>query len=405
MLTRRTALAQPLALAAATVLAGPARGEGRPDAALCARLDAILASLKPGGSEALATAAQELAAFDPAGLSPVRRQEHQVVLAGLTREAEVLRQPTYAGRLALALGAPVSPDEAERRARAEIQTLQARADQLLRGQGLAKGSVGERLRALAQNPRYLYPDTPAGRDQAVAEMNHRLAAIRPHLARAFGELPIAAAEVRGMSPADQAAGRAGYRQPPTGDAPGAYYVDLRNIRARPSWTLPSVVHHELLPGHLLQIPLQAAADPHPLRLRYAPAYFEAWAIYAERLAGELGAYAHDPRAELGQVHWRLFRTARIVADIGLNMKSWSADQARDVLADLQGFPAAFISFEEDVRRMGQSPGKTAAEGLGALEFVRLRGAPGAHFDATRFHRIVLAQGPWPFDELARMLAS
>ncbi len=275
----------------------------------------------------------------------------------------------------------------------------------MRGQGLTKGSIAERLRALAQDPRHLYPDTDAGRDQAVAEMNRRLAAIRPRLPKVFGDLPIARAEVRRMSAADEAAGRAGYREPPTATGPGAYYVDLRNIHARPAWTLPSVVHHELIPGHLLQIPLQAAADPHPLRLRYAPAYFEAWAIYAERLAGELGAYAHDPLAELGEIQWRLFRTGRIVADIGLNTRGWSADQARDVLADLQGFPAAFISFEEDVRRMGQSPGKAAAEGLGALEFARLRGPPGAHFDASRFHRIVLSQGPWPFDELARMLGS
>ena len=405
MLTRRSALVQPLAVAAAAVLASPARGQGSPDAELRARLNAIQAGLKPATAEGLADAARDLAAFDPRGLSPVRRREYDVVLAGLTREAEVLRRPTYAGRLALALGPPITSEAAEARARAEIVDLQARADRLLRGQGLTKGSVGERLATLAQDPRHLYPDTVAGRDQAVAEMNRRLAAIRPRLPKAFGDLPIAQAEVRRMTAADQAAGRAGYREPPTATGPGAYYVDLRNIRARPAWTLPSVVHHELIPGHLLQIPLQAEADPHALRLRYAPAYSEAWAIHAERLAGELGAYVHDPLGELGEIQWRLFRTGRILADIGLNARGWSPDQARATLADLQGFPAAFITFEEDVRRMGQSPGKVAAEGLGALEFARLRGRAGAHFDATRFHRIVLSQGPWPFDELARMLAA
>ncbi len=400
MLNRRILIAT-----AAAALADPAWGEGSADADLQVRLDEVQAILKPATPENLAAAAR-LVVLDPAGLSPVRRREYEVVLAGLRREAGVT---DYAGRLALAFGSPIPVRDAERRALAEIRVLQTRADRLLRAQGLAKGSVGERLAALAQDPRHLFPDTTAGRDQAVAEMNRRLAAIRPRLARAFGDLPIAAAEVRRMSPADEVAGRAGYREPPTGEQPGVYYVDLKNIRARPAWTLPGVVHHELIPGHLLQILLQARARPHPLRLRYAAAYFEGWAIYAERLAGELGAYDGDPLAELGAIQWRLFRTARIVADIGLNSRGWSADQARAMLAELQGFPAAFIGFEDDVSRMSQSPGKVAAEGLGALEFVRLREAAraraGAHFDITRFHRSVLLQGAWPFGELARVIGA
>ena len=400
MLNRRILIAT-----AAATFARPAWGEATTDADLRTRLDEVQAVLKPATPRNLAAAAR-LVALDPAGLSPARRREYEVVLAGLTLEAGVA---DYADRLRLAFGAPITVQDAERRARAEIRLLQTRADLLLRGQGLAKGGVGERLAALAQDPRHLYPDTSAGRDQAVAEMNRRLAAIRPRLARAFGDLPIPAAEVRRMSPADEAAGRAGYREPPTGDQPGSYYVDLRNIRARPAWTLASVVHHELIPGHLLQIPLQAQARPHPLRLRYAAAYFEAWAIYAERLAGELGAYDGDPLAELGAIQWRLFRTARIVADIGLGARGWNAGQARAQLADLQGYPAAFIGFEEDAARMVASPGKVAAEGLGALEFVRLREAAraraGAHFDITRFHRAVLSDGAWPFGELARVIGA
>jgi len=401
MLNRRTVLAT----AAAAALASPAWGETSADAALRARLDGLQAGLKAAGPEALAAAARDLAAFDPAGLSPVRRREYQVVLAGLRQEAEVARASTYAGRLQLALGASVTPDQAEARAGAEIQALNARADRLLRGAGLARGSVGDRLRAFAEDPRGLYPDSSAGRDAAVAQMNQRLAAIRPRLGAAFGDLPIAPAEVRRMSLADEAAGRGGYREPPSEGRPGVYYVDLKAIGARPTWTLPSVVHHELIPGHLLQIPLQARAEPHPLRLRYASASFEAWAIYAERLAVDLGAYRHDLLGELGQVQWRLFRIGRILADIGLNARGWSPDRARASLAQTQGFPAAFISFEEDVRRMGQSPGKAAAEGLGALEFDRLAARARPRLGLIAFHRAVLSEGPWPFDALGRMIGA
>src|SRR5205085_1996145 len=81
---------------------------------------------------------------------------------------------------------------------------------LLRRQGLRRGTAGERLAAFAKDPRWLYPDTDAGRDRAVADMNASLAALRPRLPEALGDLPIAPAEVRRMSRGDEAAGRGGY---------------------------------------------------------------------------------------------------------------------------------------------------------------------------------------------------
>src|SRR5205814_290966 len=157
-------------------------------------------------------------------------------------------------------------------ARAAAEAAQARADVLLKGQGLTAGSVAERLRALAKDARFLYPDDEAGRDRAVADMNARLAAFRPKLAAALGDLPIAVA-----------AGKGGYRVAPADGKPGAYYVDLKAIRERPMWSLPSVAFHEVTPGHLMQLPLQAAACPPDARLKAAGAYFEAWGIYAEQL--------------------------------------------------------------------------------------------------------------------------
>jgi uncharacterized protein (DUF885 family) len=281
-------------------------------------------------------------------------------------------------------GAPLDPIAAYRRASIEAKRLQGRADRLLRGQGLAKGAVAERLRALFGDERYLYPDSDTGRDRAVADMNARLKALRPRLAKAFGGLAIPPAEVRRMSPADEARGRGGYREPP------AYYLDLKTIRERPSWTLPSVAFHETVPGHALQATLQSSD---PAKQRDFSAYSEAWAIYAEQLAHDLGAYEDDPRGEIGYLHWRLFRMARVVADTGQGALGWSVDRATAAMTQLQGRSIAFATIEADVARMRRQPGGFAVQGLGALEIARLR--PRRIAAWPPFHRAILADGPFP----------
>ncbi|MGH6964919.1 MAG: DUF885 domain-containing protein [Phenylobacterium sp.] len=330
-----------------------------------------------------------------------RRMLIGAAFAGFAAPALAAPSDDYGRALALAYGGVVDPGAAHELALAATHKLQARADQLLRGQGLTEGDVGARLRALAKDPRWLYPDDQSGRDLAVADMNARLAAMRPRLAAAFGDLPIAPAEVRRMSAADEAKGRGGYREPPRDGQPGAYYVDLKAIRDRPSWTLPSVAFHELTPGHLLLLPLQEAADAQ--RVRQAPAFSEAWATYAEQLAADLGAYADDPRGEIGFLQWRLFRIGRVVADTGLHARAWSREQAIAAMTALQGQSIAFISIEADVDRMIQTPGKAAAEGLGALTLSRLRPARRAAW--PEFHRTVLQAAPWPFGELERRLGN
>jgi uncharacterized protein (DUF885 family) len=392
VLDRRTLLiASAASLAAGTVRAATSR-----DAELKALLDEVQATLPASGSEpAFAPALAALARFDSNGLTPVRRRELQVVRTGLDLEAKSGRD--YAALLSFQLGAPIDPMVAHRRALAEAYRLHARADRLLKGQGLSNGTLGERLARLYADERWLYSDDGPGRDRAVADMNAWAARIRPRLASAFGGLAIPPSEARRMSPADEAKGRGGYREAGTFDKPGAYYVDLHAIRTRPSWTLPAVVHHELIPGHLLQLPYQAAAEPHPLRLRVSKAWFEAWGIYAEQIASDLGLMESEPLAEIGALHWRLFRLARIAADTSLHAMGWSRDQAIGTMRRVQGPPIAFVDLAADVDRMAREPAVFAAQGLGALEFARRRPQTGW----PAYHRAAVEDGPWPFAALAR----
>ena len=270
-----------------------------------------------------------------------------------------------------------------------VRRLHARADRLLRGQGLSRGDVAARLRALAGDGRWLYPEDAAGKSRAVADMNATLAAIRPRLPQAFGALPAPPAEVRRLTDDEEAVGRQGYRAEARGDDPAVYYVDLSRIRRRPAWTLPSVVHHELIPGHLLQS--AAAAPPHPLQARYAGGYSEGWAVYAEMVADDLGAFSGDPRAELGYLQWLLFRLARVVADTGVHALGWSRARAAAEMRRIQGDDIAFVTIAEDVDRICMQPASAAAQGVLAMELRRL--GMRRTLGRPAFHAAVLRHGP------------
>lgn len=332
---------------------------------------------------------------------------YEALAEALVRQAETLRElraragsepgvwrlpdgeQFYADALQFQLGAQVDPRAAHARALDRCRELQSEADALLRGQGLTRGEVGERLRALAADTRYLYSDDDAGRDRAVADMNAALERVRGLLGAAIPAADTAPAQVTRL--AIEVNGTQGRR---TGSR---YEVDLGNLRRRPSWTLPSVVHHELIPGHILQAPYERQANAPALQLRYASGYSEGWATYAEQLADELGAFDAEPRERIGYLQWMLFRMARLAADTGIHVMRWSRARAEAEMAALQGDSIAFVSIADDVVRFCAQPGAAAAQGLAALHIGDLRDAmrqsARSGFDARAFHLAMLTHGP------------
>lgn len=256
-----------------------------------------------------------------------------------------------------------------RRVLAKARDVAAEADELLARLGYAGKTTGERFRAAFRDPRFLYADSEEGRDRAVADMNRWLDRARGQLPRLFGALPPECANVavRRMTPAEEAAKKAGYRVLPSPNgAPGSYFVDLSDIRRRPDWSLASVVHHELLPGHMVQMPLDVRADPHAIRTEYTAGFSEGWAIHAEELMARQGAFAGDDRARLGFLHWMLFRLCRSLIDTGIHAERWTIRDARATLDRMQGEPAFFATFDQDIERVCLEPATRVGEALAWL---------------------------------------
>ena len=116
-----------------------------------------------------------------------------------------------------------------------------------------------------------------------------------------------------------------YDGPPAdGSRPGVISINLKDTAEWPTWRLKTLIHHEGDPGHHLQdaVFLRAAGPDMPLYKRFAQfsSYVEGWALYAEQVAVEIGAYENDPFGRIGAVQSALFRAARIVVDTGIHHK-------------------------------------------------------------------------------------
>lgn len=337
--------------------------------------------------------------------APIERQATALerLRAGAAAAPGVWRLPGgadyYALRLRCTAGVDDTPVEVEGRVAAETKRLLARADRLLNQFGLSRGSVGARLGAMKRRPEFLYRNDEPGRVRAIGDMNAALARLRPHLAGWFDPPLQLQSLVLRMSPADERTERRGYREPPAATGPGAYYPDLSAVHERPSWTLTTVAFHETLPGHLLQLGRQGAADPHPLQVQYAAGYPEGWAIHAERLADEMRLLS--PVEQLGCIQSMLFRLARVTADIGIHLRRWERAQAVRYLEETVGFEL-FFPFAVEVDRYAAEPASFAGDALVALTLVRLAPKrPGPR--ARRFHAAVLDGGPLSAEAIAAIV--
>ncbi|MBU0929375.1 MAG: DUF885 family protein [Spirochaetes bacterium] len=204
-----------------------------------------------------------------------------------------------------------------------------------------------------------------------------------------------------------AAPQGGYYQPGAidGSTPGVFYVASGAGANRAG--MPTLLHHETVPGHHLQIASSAALDlPVARKLLYFEAYVEGWALYAERLMAEEGAYADDPAGDIGRLQAEAFRAARLVVDTGIHDRRWSLGRAVDFMVEQGLLPRQAARFE--VIRYASLPAQATTYYVGFLTILRLRDDArrelGEGFSLPAFHRTVLSCGPVPLDVLEGVVA-
>lgn len=229
--------------------------------------------------------------------------------------------------------------------------------------------------------------------------------IDPELPRLFAVLPRTGYGVRAM-PAHLSADAAESYSEPTldGSRPGWFNANTAAFEKRPTWGMETLVAHELVPGHHLQIARAVELTGLPKFRRAAGfnAYGEGWALYAETLGFELGLY-QDPYSHFGHLQSQAFRAARLVVDTGIHALGWKREQAIAYMLEQTGENEDYIASEVD--RYTSDPGQALGYMIGQLKIIELRERArarlGTRFDIRQFHRVVLDLGSVPLPVLER----
>ncbi|WNO52494.1 DUF885 domain-containing protein [Stakelama saccharophila] len=296
----------------------------------------------------------------------------------------------------------LSPDEIHQMGLDQLHDLQSQMDVILKQEGYSRGTVGERMAALGKDPKYLFPDNDEGRAQIIALLQKSIDDMRARMPQAFHTLVPGNAEVKRMAPEVEpgAPGAYGGAGSIDGTVPGRLWINLRTTKIWPRYALPDLAYHETIPGHVWQgeytfkLPLVRS-------LIAFNAYSEGWALYAEQLADELGAYADNPLGRLGYLQSLAFRACRLVVDTGLHAKRWSREHAIQWFATTNGSTVEEVQGEVD--RYCSWPGQACGYKVGHTTINRLRDktkrALGAKYDFKGFNDTVVTGGGVPMNVL------
>jgi uncharacterized protein (DUF885 family) len=310
----------------------------------------------------------------------------------------------YAWALRASTTTRLSPDEIHEMGLAQLAEIHGRMDSILRDLGYTEGPVGERMTALGEDPRFKFAEGDRGRAEIMAFIHERIAWIRAQMPRAFETLVPANLEVRRLPLTEEpgaptAYGGAGSKD---GSIPGKMWINLRTTDLHRKFDIPTLVHHETIPGHVWE---GEYSNRLPLirSILAFNAFSEGWALYAEQLADELGAYDENPAWRLGYLQDQAFRACRLVVDTGLHHKRWSREQGIRFFMERNGNKRPQV--ESEVDRYCSWPGQACGYKVGHSEMVRQRGraqqALGPAYDLRKFNDAVVKGGNTPLDVLAR----
>ena len=316
----------------------------------------------------------------------------------------------YAAALQSSTTTSLSADEIHALGLSEVERIEREMVAILDAQGIQGTTLAERIEQLNTAPAQNFPNTDAGRAEAIAylhQINDRVMAAAPKF---FLTIPPQPLEIVRVPEYSQDSSPGGYYNPPAldGSRPGRFYINQKDTADNPKWKLPTLMIHEGAPGHHFQLSAQQLIKGVPMLRKVLPfgAYAEGWALYAERVAKvDMGFYDSDPLGDLGRLQAEMFRAVRLVVDTGMHAKHWSREQAIEYMVAKTGMSDAEVMRE--IERYVVWPGQATSYKVGQLAMLRMREEAektlGPRFDLRGFHEVILMNGSMPLAVLEEVV--
>ena len=365
--------------------------------------DDLIAECSSAGSLAGELAAAAASAYQGyAELARWLREDY----APRASEADAVGPERYAVEARLHLGADVDLHEAYEYGWAELRRIEA--EMAAEASRVSPGATLDEAAAILDDSAYVTgPDAYRAwlrdhHDQAISLLHGAVFDIPE---------PLQTLDVV-LSPSSTSG--APYYTPPSEDfaRPGRTWWPLGGRERFTVWRELTSVYHEGVPGHHLQIGTVLMAGDRLSRFArctHVFAHSEGWALYAERLADELGWYT-EPGTRLGMLQAAALRAARVVIDIGLHLdlplpdgSRWNFAKACEVLRD-HGQAEPHRVHPEIVRYCAW-PAQAITFKLGERAWLAARDEAARRdgFDVRRWHASALALGPVGLAGMAGML--
>jgi uncharacterized protein (DUF885 family) len=355
--------------------------------ALLADARASILALKPGYERVIAWATSELPA------APSGRVGAISLPSGADWYATALKLNTTLG---------LTAEQIHQTGLNEVKRIEREQDALARTAGFKDRDAFYADREKRFPPRTW---TDALRADYLNRANAAVAHNRELLPARFYNLPRYRAEVVREPSFSEVAGGAAHASGPSPDGtrPGRVYVHLLGKTEDPA-AVYDLMCHEGIPGHVMagDIQVRQTGTPKFRRAGGYVAFNEGWALYAELLCKEMGAYP-DVAADFMRLDAELFRAARLVVDTGIHAKGWTEDQAVDYMMKTARMSEDHARSE--VRRYITLPGQATGYKIGMLKIMELRrkaeAALGPKFDVKAFDDVIISEGSQPLPVLER----
>ena len=309
----------------------------------------------------------------------------------------------YNARLKQQTTTNLSADEIHEIGLREVARLRGEIEEIKLEVGF-DGDLQDFFAFVRTDPQFYYANDDTGRQGYLDDSTNYLDYIGRKLPDYFGLLPKSELVVKRVEAFRERDGAAQHYRPgtPDGSRPGVYYAHLSDMRAMSKSTMEAVAYHEGNPGHHMQVSIARELESVPefRKHTFFASYGEGWALYAELLAKEMGAY-ESPYSEYGRLTTEIWRAIRLVVDTGIHVRGWSEEQSVSYFE--QNSAISMGAIRSEVQRYFVSPGQATAYKIGMIKILELRKKAqselGDKFDIRAFHDQILGGGSVPLPVL------